>query len=192
MGRCMQFKRLIFLVISIVFTTLISTAQASAQTVPSFPSCINPQGSLKVSYSEGTHGIVGRSESYTGSDAVYRLNEDTLTQCFCADDGSGIQTNWWKASSLSENEIQTLRNQGWYYVPNGGLWGLSADPYLAQNSSYTCRGGIGGGDILGSELDIGSILGLAATGNIGTLYILAGVAITSLIISFALRPRKSR
>jgi hypothetical protein len=157
-----------------------------AISTPTFPSCVSPQGSIKVSYSSGTHGIVGSGETYTGTDAVYTLTQDTLTQCFCSSTGEGIQTNWWKASSLSESEVNVLKSLGWIYVPAGQLWGLEVAPYVALNSKYSClpgsssntssgdsnRGhgdGTGGGEVLG--VDTGDILGLAATGNIYLVYL---------------------
>lgn len=167
---------------------------AYAQTVPSFPSCSNPQGSVKVSYSEGTHGIVGNGGTFTGSDTVYTLSEGTTTQCFCADNGDGTQTNWLHAASLTEAEIQVLKNQGWISVPNGELWGLAAGEWLAFNSSYSCQGGNtsnssnSSGDILAASTGTGGdVLGLATTGNIATIYALAGFGVTSLFISFLLR-----
>lgn len=147
---------------------------AYAATTPNFPLCVNPQGSLKVNYSQGTHGIVGSNATYTGNDTVYTLSDSTLVQCFCADDGNGIQTNWWNASNLSGSDIQILKNQGWYYIPNGSLWGLDETAYIAYNSNYTCRGGIGGGKILTAATD-SNILGLASTGN-SMLLIYTGVS----------------
>jgi hypothetical protein len=163
--------------------------------IPSFPSCVNPQGEIKVSYSDGTHGIVGSSAVYTGKDTVYTLSDDTVTQCFCSTDGVGIQTDWWNASSLNDEEINILKSQGWYYIPAGNLWGLASAPYVAKNTNYSClsgqtitsygssdqgsnnsssnpsqANGIGGGDVLG----------LAATGN--TLAILLVFAFSVLFI----------
>lgn len=212
----MTFERLFSLLAVGAISVSWAVPRVFAQTVPTFPSCLNPQGTLKVSYSEGTHGIAGSTSIYTGSDTVYRLSDETLIQCFCADDGNGIQTDWWKASTLSENEVQVLKNQGWVYVPNGALWGLTADPYLTKNSDYSCgsggpsfaeastyaeasadksagEGGIGGGgNVLGGELDLGSILGLATTGSTGKLYFLGIIAVTSFLLSYALRLNKSR
>lgn len=169
----------------LVFSMLISFAKpAFAVTIPSFPACANPQGSLKVSYSEGVHGIVGSGATYTGKDTVYTLSDDTVTQCFCGADGNGIQTNWWKASSLSESEINILKADGWHYVPTGSVWGLAVDPYVAKNVSYNCLqntsttstsnsstsdNGVGGGEVLGESS--GEVLGLAATGDSILVYL---------------------
>ncbi|OGG14692.1 hypothetical protein A2875_05030 [Candidatus Gottesmanbacteria bacterium RIFCSPHIGHO2_01_FULL_46_14] len=161
------------------------TPKAYAQTVPSFPSCSNPQGSVKVSYSEGTHGIVGNGGTFMGSDTVYTLSEGTTTQCFCADNGDGTQTNWWHAASLTEAEIQVLKNQGWISVPNGALWGLTEGEWLAFNNSYSCQGR---GQILAASTGTGGdVLGLATTGNILTIYALAGFGVASVFLSVLLR-----
>lgn len=142
-------------------------SNARAQTVPSFSSCVNPQGTLKVSYSQGTHGVPGNINTYTGSDSVYTLSGDTLLQCLCADNGQGVQTNWWKVSSLTTDEIAVLISQGWTHVPDGSAWGLDQAPYLAQNSNFACFPGTGGP----STPSNGDVLGLATTGN--TLFILS-------------------
>lgn len=127
-----------FLVSSLVVMALVIPTSVSAET-PSFPSCSNPSGSLKVSYDSGNHAIVGESTLRTGSDKVYSLDSyNKLLQCFCAVDGSGVQTNWWKVSDLSEEEIASYLNQGWHYVPNGADWGLDQDAYLAYNLTYQC------------------------------------------------------
>lgn len=189
------------IVLSSLFYLLVSTATpAFAVTKPSFPACANPQGTTKVSYADGTHGIVGSTATYTGKDAVYTLSDDTVTQCFCSADGVGIQTNWWKASSLTEEEINILKSEGWFYIPAGNLWGLDQAPYVAQNISYSCLpgsssssssssnnsssqdNGTGGGD------PEGSVLGLAATGNIATVYAAFILATTFLFLGL----RKSK
>lgn len=166
---------------SAVLMLLALVPSVHAQTTPSFPNCSNPQGSVKVNYSEGTHGIVGNGGTFTGSDTVYTLSPDTHTQCFCADNGDGTQTNWWHAASLTEAEIQILKNRGWIVVPNGQLWGLAEGQWLALNSSYSCRGG----EVLSASTQIGGdVLGLATTGNVVTIYLLAGIGFTSLFLSF--------
>ena len=161
------------------FYLLVSTTSVLAVSTPSFPACANPQGSLKVSYSEGVHGIVGSGATYTGKDTVYTLSDSTTTQCFCGADGNGIQTNWWKASSLTESEINILKADGWHYVPTGSLWGLAVDPYLAKNISYSCNSSSNSsGSVQDSstaqDLDTGTgggdVLGLAATGDSALVY----------------------
>ena len=124
---------------------------------PSFPSCVNPQGTLKVSYSSGVHGVPGKVDEFRGSDSVYSLTPETLIQCLCPENGDGIQTNWWKIPSLTGGEIESFKTQGWVFVPDGNAWGLDPAAYLARNVSFSCRaGGIGG---------FGDIIGLATTGN---------------------------
>ncbi len=162
-----------------IFYLLVSTTSVFAVSTPSFPACANPQGSLKVSYSEGVHGIVGSGATYTGKDTVYTLSDSTTAQCFCGADGNGIQTNWWKASSLTESEINILKADGWHYVPTGSLWGLAVDPYLAKNIAYSCNSSSSSsGSVQGSsttqDLDTGTgggeVLGLAATGDSALVY----------------------
>lgn len=203
------FKNLKRLVVfgTLVLIALSFTPKAYSQTVPSFPLCASPQGSLKVEYSQGTHGIVGSGTTYTGKDAVYTLSNETSLQCFCDEKGSGIQTNWWKIPELSDSQIQTFKNQGWIYVPNGTLWGLDEAPYLAQNSAYSCKstrggetsssqstssGGTGGGEILAAAATTTqNILGLAATGNLRLIYGLVGLGLFMLLFGFYMRKRSS-
>jgi hypothetical protein len=134
-----------------VFTFLAAFAVVPAlaledSIIPDFPSCSSPNGTLKVSYTEGTHGIVGNG-SFVGSDAVYIVGDSNLLQCFCAANGSGIQTNWWKVKSLSSDQIKTLQADGWIYVPTGLVWGLDDAAYFAKNISYSCGNvSTGGGD----------------------------------------------
>lgn len=171
--------------------------------VPNFPSCAAPSGSLIADYNSGTHGIVGSTSVYTGSDRVYQVTGDTLVQCFCAENGQGIQTNWWKASSLSQEQVQTLIAQGWYYIQDGDLWGLSADPYVAKNNTYSCLpsasnppttsttstgSSAGGGE---GQSASGSVLGLAATGNTLTLIVVFTVSL-AFIVAGAMRLMGSR
>lgn len=159
--------------------SLILASPTFAVTTPSFPACTSIQGILKVSYPSGIHGIVGSTATYTGSDKVYNLDETTKTQCFCAQDGQGIQTNWWKISSLTDDQRKILENEGWNYIANGALWGLDESAYMAVNSNYTC-GGVGGAE----QSMAGSVLGeaLAGTGNslqLFSVFILSLIFLTS-------------
>lgn len=124
---------------------LVPPTKVLAVVPPTFPSCLNSPGDIKVQYTSGFHGIPGDTASYTGSDIVYSISEATLTQCLCTDTGQGIQTDWWKISSLTGEDVQILKNQGWFYIPDGSLWGLESTPYMAKNSPYACQGGGGGG-----------------------------------------------
>lgn len=132
-----MFKKLTLFLSQIAFLfTFVNIAGAAD--APNFPSCSNPQGTLKVSYSSGTHYIVGGS-GLSGSDFVYYTGDNTLIQCFCADSGSGIQTNWWKISSMEQNTIDQYVKLGWNYIASGSDWGLDSAPYLAINQNYNCK-----------------------------------------------------
>ncbi len=160
-----------------------------AVTPPDFPACSAQVGSpIIVSYSSGTHGIVGDSATHTGKDTVYAINSrNVVLQCFCGTDGSGIQTNWWKASSLTDPDIKVLISLGWKYVQNGSIWGLSNEPYIAQHLNYAC-GGTGGG------ISDPAVLGLATTGNTSFVNNLFFVGFVSVIFGthIALCDRKKR
>jgi hypothetical protein len=187
-------KKIITSVSLSLLTFFGSTQVALAVDVPTFPTCVSPQGSIRAEYQDGVHGIVGSSATYTGKDTVYNISDDMVMQCFCADDGVGIQTNWWKASSLTNEQIDILKSEGWYYVPAGDLWGLEASPYVAKNIAYSCRpsssnppgtgtggGESGGGSISGASTQ-GSVLGLAATGD-SLILILLALLSTILIVA---------
>lgn len=203
----MFFVKLSTNVIFVFVSFLVQTGQAFAYEIPGFTSCVNPQGEIKVNYESGTHGIVGSNASYEGKDTVYNLSSNALTQCFCALDGKGIQTNWWKISQLSESEIEALKSQGWIYVPNGALWGLEDSAYMAKNSDFSCKGssssgGSGSTNDSGSSSSssgtssqvsasgpVGQVLGLASTGN--SVFLL-GTALTSglsLLLGLILKKR---
>jgi hypothetical protein len=160
-----------FFLLTLFITGLLitTTARAFAVTPPDFPACSAQVGApIIATYSGGTHGVVGDTKTYTGSDTVYAVDaQNKVLQCFCGVDGSGIQTNWWKASSLTDADIKILVNQGWHYVQNGSIWGLSDEPYIGKNIEFAC-GGKGGG-FLSSETTE-NLLGLASTGNNTFLY----------------------
>ncbi len=183
-----------------------------ATNAPNFPSCLNPQGTLKVKYDNGTHGIVGDSREYTGSDSVYVISDDVLIQCFCPASGYGIQTNWWKIPNMSVEEITNFQSQGWSLIPDGSKWGLSSEQYLAKNESYMCIGssssssssssnssssssssssnsssnsGIGGANV-------GQVLALAFTGNIVSIYFFAIVGILLIATGMYLNKKSNK
>lgn len=171
---------------------ILTSAFVYAATPPDFPNCVNPQGAVTSSYPSGSFGIAGVTGSFSGSDTVYKLSADTLTQCFCSVDGAGTQTNWWKVSSLTSAEINELVAQGWIFIPNGSVWGLDEGPYLAKNTNYSCgsRGGSGGssggsssnnsgGSVQGASS--GQVLGLASTGNLA----LATTLLATGLVSFS-------
>lgn len=202
--------KIVIAILLVVMSLIIKSGEAFAYETPNFTSCVNPQGDIKVNYDTGTHGIAGKTGTYQGKDTVYKTSENALTQCFCAVDGVGIQTNWWKIPSLTQSEIKSLEAQGWIYIPNGALWGLDNAPYLAKNSDFSCKssngnGGGGGGGISGSSSSsngsggsisgsggIGQVLGLASTGN--TVFVLA-TALTSgmsLLLGLFLKKRAKK
>lgn len=170
--------------------SFVGVKNAYATTTPTFPLCINAEGTLKVQYDNGTHGIVGRTENYNGSDAVYLTSGNNAMQCFCPENGQGVQTNWWKVSSLSDEEIQIKKNEGWLYVQNGAAWGLDDASYLAKNSDYSCKGTLTsssntGGSSSGPSsvltASTNAITQLASTGNLTIIISLIGFGITSFI-----------
>ena len=200
-----MYKKLAGIVLSLSIFAATATPSQAVE-APSFPSCASPRGEVRVQYSDGTHGIVGSTSTYVGSDAVYTVTDDTILQCFCSVDGTGIQTNWWKASSLSDEQVNVLKSEGWFYVPAGNLWGLEEAPYVAKNSSYSClpspsqsptpapsssssssnssassssgsNGSVGGSST-------GSVLGLATTGN--ALAIIVSFALSGVCLYFGL------
>lgn len=183
-----MFKRIMLSFTVLMLFVLAPTQARAAQIQPSdFPVCANPKGSVKSQYASGTHGIPGSLATYQGSDTVYQLSKDKLTQCFCAVDGSGIQTNWLKATGLSEEEINQYKDAGWIYIQNGANWGLDDASYLSYNSAYSCAGsatGGTGGSFLGASTN--TVLGLASTGNIKILLGVTGIGLISLLLGLRL------
>jgi len=127
----------LFLFLAVLFVGNASYAIADV-TPPNFTSCLNPQGTIQARYDSGVHGIVGDSATYSGQDTVFSLSGNNVTQCFCANTGQGIQTNWWDVRGMNPSDIAFLKNQGWILVQTGQTWGLVNDPYLAQNMNFTC------------------------------------------------------
>jgi hypothetical protein len=108
----------------------------SANYNSSFGTCLNPQWQqTQLNYGSG-HGVIGVG-SFDGTDTIYQSGSNVM-QCLCTASGDGYQTNWMKASDMSQSEIDNYKAQGWIYVPYGDDWGLDKGPYLAQNISYTC------------------------------------------------------
>lgn len=135
--------------LSFVFVVLIILTQpksANADYTPfNFASCDSPSGSLTANYHQGEHAIVGTQNLQSGSDQVYDQGQDNYTQCFCPTTSTtGIQTNWLAAGQLSKEEINVLITQGWTYFDDGAGWGLSDQPYLANNLNFSCNKGGGG------------------------------------------------
>lgn len=123
------------LVFSSIFTFLFSS-QAFAESNQNFPSCTTPSGTVIAPATYGEHGIAG-SPDQTGTDTVYSLDGQNALQCFC-NNANGIQTNWLDAKGFAASTVQSYENNGWIYIQDGSFWGLSEDPYLADNIPYTC------------------------------------------------------
>jgi hypothetical protein len=115
---------------------LSAASPVAANAIPDFGSCVNPQWTqTQVNYS-GKHGVIG-VDSFNGTDTIYTSGGNVL-QCLCTDQGQGYQTNWLKASDISNGDIDNLKAQGWIYISDGRDWGLEEAPYLAKNSNYEC------------------------------------------------------
>lgn len=168
-------------------------SEVSASSEPSFPACVNPQGAIVANYASGTHGIVGNTSVYTGSDTVYMSSDVTYVQCFCPENsGEGIQTNWWKITDISQEEVDFYKNLGWIFVPNGTNWGLTNDPYLAKNTSYTCRTSTNSSSSSSSNSSssVGGVLSsLANTGNTTFLYVNAFLALSFILLGVYLHKK---
>lgn len=173
-------KNKVIVAISLFVLTLVSAAPAYAASVPNFGSCLNPQGKVIASYDNGTHGIVGKKDLVSGSDAVYQSSDKGVTQCFCPTDGNGIQTNWFDVSKLKTSEIETLKKEGWTYIATGSSWGLKDVAYLAKNSDYACRKNA-------KKASTSAVLSLASTGDSLTIYILILSGAAFLISGLILR-----
>lgn len=113
-------------------------AQASVSQ-PDFPTCQSLYGTSgnKISYESGIHQIVGGG-LLDGSDNVYSQSNGNYLQCYCPSTGtSGIQTNWWLADALSQEDVNYYTSMGWFFV-NGEQWDLGNHMYLAKNSDSVC------------------------------------------------------
>ncbi len=72
-----------------------SYANEELPTPPDFPACLSfSEPGDYAHYDFGTHQIVGNG-LVEGADDVYTFG-DNYVQCFCSQEGEGIQTNWWK------------------------------------------------------------------------------------------------
>jgi hypothetical protein len=191
------------LTLAIFTTSMVSPAHATS--LPSFPSCVNPQGTVIASYNDGVHGIAGQSAEYRGKDDVYALvGNDQVMQCFCPENGNGIQTNWLKVSDYTEETITDLKNEGWIYIADGSAWGLDGTSYIAKNSDYSCKTSSNTSNTTSSSNtstssspsssspssssnSIGEVLSLASTGNIAFLYALVTLGFLSLLSGLILK-----
>lgn len=183
-------------VTAVLFAFAPTETRAAITQAQAFPACTTPQGTIISQYSSGTHGIAGSTATYEGSDTVYRIDGEKIVQCFCPQDGSGIQTNWLKASGFSESQIQEYKDAGWIFIQNGLNWGLDDSPFLAYNMTYSCgNGGTGGSsgssssssDSAGSASAVKDVLGLASTGDGILLYVLGFLGISFLLLGLKFR-----
>jgi hypothetical protein len=178
-------KKLFFISLLLSFIFLAEGKSVLAENAY-FTSCLTPVGTITANYPTGSHGIIGQG-SQNGADTVYSLANDNAMQCFCGSNGQGIQTNWLNASNLSSDQIKVYQNKGYIYVPDGTPWGLSNNPYLAQNITYSCGSSVsivqsshgdglsdgrsdglsdGKSSIVQATTGTPSSFGLASTGNI--------------------------
>src|SRR3989344_3117667 len=100
--------------VAVIASLLLAGISVSVQasSIPSFPSCLDPSGTISAQYDSGTHGIVGDAGVYTGSDKVYTIDGAKTLQCFCADNGNGIQTLWLNTSVFGQDVISDLVSAG--------------------------------------------------------------------------------
>src|SRR5258705_13367062 len=101
-------KKFVFVLSFVALLQQLVATQVYALTIPQFPSCVNPQGTVLASYDSGAHGVIGNANSFNGSDKVFTISDTTVMQCLCPENGDGIQTNWVKASSFSDDDIKIL------------------------------------------------------------------------------------
>ena len=133
-------KKLFLAILSFIVIFMATVTPALAVNTPDFGSCQNPQiAASQINYGSN-HGVIGQTQTYSGKDTIYQLSNGNVTQCLCPDSGTGIQTNWYKVSGLSESDIHVLEKEGWTYVVTGSSWGLEDVPYLAKNVDYSCHG----------------------------------------------------
>jgi uncharacterized membrane protein YgcG len=195
-----------------IWLLALSTSPIAAQIDPPLFSCVTPVGSVSAEYSSGTHGIVGDTQTYTGSDSVYTIDQNHVLQCFCPAEGTnGIQSNWWLLDDVGQEEIDFFIRRGWILVPDGSLWGLRSASYLVKNDTFTCSGTGGGGNSGGSSSNSSSsnsdnsgtggsvsnttqarggyVLGadtLAATGSVQKIWLTVILGVTSAFLAIKL------
>jgi hypothetical protein len=175
--------------VSTLILFLIGLVQpVSALTIPQFPSCENPSGKLVVQYNNGTHGVPGDARSFTGSDRVFRINDQYLIQCLCPDGTSnGIQSNWWRYDNLTDDDLKIVTRQGWIHIPNGSLWGLDNAAYLVKNQTFSCvENGVGG---LSRSAQVLGVSTLALTGSSWLVFSVLGFGLILVLISKLIKLR---
>jgi hypothetical protein len=176
------------------FLVFFSIRPAFAQTAPINPpqtTCITPTGDKIVTYLDGIHGVPGNLQTFTGKDEVFALANDDALQCFCATNGTGVETIWWSSfTGLTQAEIDNLVAQGWVFVPNGSAWGLATKPYLAKNTNFTCSGNTTTSSNPSQPSTPGQVLSvstLAQTGGKGLISTLIYTAFALLILGLSLK-----
>ena len=176
----------------LVFSFKPAFAQTDLQVSPPQATCITPTGERIVTYLDGIHGIAGDLATFTGKDEVFALGNDDALQCFCATDGSGVDTIWW--SSFPQDKVNEFTASGWTFVQSGALWGLSAKPYLAKNTNYICSTDTSTGTGGSSSNNSGQILGstLAATGGKGIITTFVYASILWLLAGLLLKFKSSK
>ena len=130
----------LFVFLFLLSNSVVTESKASENLVPDFPNCedkIFTQNGDRAHYNGGIHGIPGVG-NIEGRDDVYTLTEGNFLQCFCPENGSGIQSNWWNVSNLSQGEIDGHKTNGWMFEQSGSGWNLLDDPYLIKNRSFSC------------------------------------------------------
>lgn len=167
-----------------LLSILLSARPVVALEELTFPSCTNPEASIRVSYESGMHAIVGENSLRQGRDTVYNLGNGDYLQCFCPEEGTGIKTSWMQVSQLDDPDINLYIKQGWVFISDGKGWGLDNTAYLAKNETYSCSaavsptpgqsssGGVGGQITEEAASTSSPVLGLANTGTEKTLVIL--------------------
>jgi hypothetical protein len=126
---------------AVIFSTLLvlgNTVLADT-IIPIYPSCSEFYGQSgdKAHYDSGLHQIVGAG-LLEGADDVYSLENGNFLQCFCSiDDDTGIQTFWWWANEMTDDERNEHISNGWH-LENGLQWNLTDGLYLAKNADYFC------------------------------------------------------
>ena len=209
-------NRIFSLITIFSFALSLFVQPAYAISTPEFPSCANPTGTVKASYDSGKHGIVGSSQEYFGKDIVYSLENGNFLQCFTPEDNkNGIQSNWLKASNLSEEEKNILKNEGWIYVANGALWGLEDCAYMVKHIEFVCptdtskpsatptptsvptttnngSGGTGGPVQTVLTAATNSVNNFASTGNAQYIYGFAAIASGLLLAAYTFRKLSTR
>lgn len=188
----MNKKLIASLVMAPLFMALSATS-ASAYSVPDFGTCLNPQVSASQENTGSNHGVVGyTNQAFSGTDKIYSLADGNVMQCLCTNDGKGYQTNWLKATNISESDRKVLESKGWEYFADAGSWGLSG-AYLAKTNTYECVActptptTTPGPTATPTPTAKGEVLGLAPTGNITFIYGLIVAGATALIAGIILR-----